>query len=87
LTRISIYCQVQNKNKELEEDLDEMETICKLHNIEEGTHLLHSAQTMKAVSYLREEKIKEALKILEDTYIIQLVNLKSDKTHPFLEQT
>lgn len=63
-----------------------MELICQQHNIQEGTHLLHSAYTMKAISLLKEEKLKEALVILEETYIKALANLKYDKTHPFLEQ-
>ena len=71
----------------MDEDIEKMETICSQHNIPEGTHLVHSAYTMKAVSYLREEKINEALEIMEKTYMTQLANLKYDKTHPFLEQT
>lgn len=71
----------------MEEDIEKMETICTLHNVPEGTHLVHSAFTMRAITYLREEKIKDALDLLEKTYFMQLANLKYDKTHPFLEQT
>lgn len=28
LTQVSIYCQVQNKGKEMDEDIETMETIC-----------------------------------------------------------
>jgi hypothetical protein len=30
-----------------------METICLAHDIPEGTHLLHSAYTMKAINFIR----------------------------------
>jgi hypothetical protein len=76
LTQVSIYCQVTGKTKEMEEDIEKMETICNLHNIEDGTHLLHSAYTMRAITFLREDKIKEALELLEKTYMTQYLNLK-----------
>lgn len=53
----------------MDEDIEKMETICTLHNIPEGTHLVHSAYTMRAITYLREEKIKDALELLEKTYL------------------
>lgn len=45
-----------------------MEEICKENDIPEGTYLLHSAYTMKSITLIREDKIKEALELLEKTY-------------------
>lgn len=42
--------------------------------------------TMKSMTLIREEKIREALELLEETYANQLKKLRNLKTHPFLEQ-
>ena len=68
LTLVSIYCQISSMSADLDKSIEEMEEICKENDIAEGTHLLHSAKTMKAINYMREEKLKEALNLLENTY-------------------
>ena len=63
-----------------------METICGENGIVDGCQLLHSAYTMKSMMFIREENLKEALEILEDTYEKQSRKLKGCRAHPFLEQ-
>jgi len=62
-----------------------METICGENGIVDGCQLLHSAYTMKSMGLIREEKIREALVILEETFENQVRKLKGNKHHPFLE--
>ena len=64
-----------------------MEDICAENGVVDGCQLLHSAKTMKIMSLMRPETLKEAFAITEEIYPQQLKKLKNNKTHPFLEQT
>jgi len=63
-----------------------MELNCGENGIIDGCQLLHSAYVLKARSYLRSEKIREALETLESTFEAQVKQLDGEKAHPFLEQ-
>lgn len=80
-----MQCQAQSLNKAILANVDRMEMICLEHGIVDGTQLLHSAYTMKSIMYIREEKIAEALEVLETTYQNQVKKLKNEPAHPFLE--
>ena len=63
-----------------------MEQISAMNGILDQSHLVHSAYTMKSIELIRKEKHSEALQLLEMTYSKQLINVKGEKIHPFLEQ-
>jgi tetratricopeptide (TPR) repeat protein len=42
---------------------------------------------MRSIAYIREEKLFDALKLLESSYSNQVIKLKNEKAHPFLEQS
>lgn len=85
-----MQCQANNDDGITDDDIDAnialMEKICGENGIVEGCQLLHSAYTMKSMTLIRAEKIKEALSLLENTYASQLKKLRNCETHPFLEQ-
>ena len=68
---ISMLCQANKDNsrqQEIDALLTRMETICGENGIIDGCQLLHSAYTMKSMTLIRQEKLREALAILEETY-------------------
>ena len=71
LQLVSMQCQA-NKDKiyndEIAANIARMERICGENGVVDGTQMLHSAYTMQCRNLIREEKIKEAVKILEETY-------------------
>lgn len=89
LQLVSIQCQVNqngSRKDEITQNIERMERICGENGIIDGCQLLHSAYTMKSMTLIREEKLTDALTLLEETYVNQLKKLRNDKTHPFLEQ-
>lgn len=86
LTKISMLCQIHGKEEELDKYLAEMEQISAMNGILDQSHLVHSAYTMKSIELIRKDKHQEALQLLEMTYSKQLINVKGEKIHPFLEQ-
>lgn len=48
---------------------------------------MHSANTLKSLVYIREEKLKEARETLEESYENQVKALKGKRDHPFLEHS
>ena len=88
LQLVSMLCQANAENSkkaEVEALIARMENICGENGIVNGCQLLHSAYTMKSMMLIRQEKIKEALALLEETLTNQLSKLKGNRDHPFLE--
>lgn len=88
LQLISMQCQANEQGQhraEIAEGIARMEQICGENGIVDGCQLLHSAYTMKSMTLIKEEKIREALTLLEETYESQVKKLRGCKTHPFLE--
>lgn len=86
---VSMVCQASKEDArkdEIESIISRMETICAENGIIDGCQLLHAAYTLKSMTLLRKEKIREALAILEETYEKQVKKLKGEEAHPFLEQ-
>lgn len=89
LQLISIQCQVNtngSRRDEIKANIERMERICGENGIIDGCQLLHSAYTMKSMTLIKDERVSDALKLLEETYVNQLKKLRNDKSHPFLEQ-
>lgn len=63
-----------------------MERNCGENGIINGCQLLHSAYVLKARTFLRNDRIREALEVLESTFEDQVKQLDGEKAHPFLEQ-
>lgn len=67
----SMQCQANDHGQhkeEIAEGIARMELICGENGIVDGCQLLHSAYTMKSMTLIKEEKIREALTLLEDTF-------------------
>jgi cell division protein FtsX len=87
LQLISMLCQTQSMNEEASKQIERVAMICLENGIADSTQLLHSAKTMKSIIAIRDENVKEALEILEDSYNKQVLKLKNERAHPFLEQS
>lgn len=48
---------------------------------------MHTAQTMKSMMQIREEKLEQAQDTLEQSYEKQVKVFKNDRAHPFLEHS
>lgn len=71
LQLVSMLCQANENGSKKQEILDtiaKMEQACGENGVIDGCQLLHSAYTMKSMSLIREEKIQDALQILEETF-------------------
>ena len=71
LQLVSMLCQANENGLKKQEILDtiaKMEQACGENGVIDGCQLLHSAYTMKSMSLIREEKIQDALQILEETF-------------------
>lgn len=64
-----------------------MEVLGFEYGIAEGTHLMHSAVSMKAIALVRTGKSQEALTLMEKTFDNQMKQLDNDPHHPFIEST
>lgn len=58
----------EQRNQEFSDCVDRLERIYGENGIVDGGQLLQSAMTMKSMTLIREEKIHDALDLLEDTY-------------------
>jgi hypothetical protein len=62
----------------MDEYFQKLEVLGFEHGIAEGTHLLHSAVSMKCISMVRSGKSQEALILMEKTFDVQMKQLGND---------
>lgn len=84
---ISMLSQTKTNNDQTLEQIERLQQICGENGIVNSIQLLHSANTIKSLVYIRQEKIDQALETLQESYENQVKALKGKRAHPFLEHS